>query len=214
MKTMMAVAEAPPEKTRYTPEDLLELQDDRLYELVDGELVEKHMGSASAWITGELFGKLRDHNTRTRQGWLLPSEASYRCFPDDPSKVRRPDISFVRYGRLEGEEVPEGHTTVPPDLAVEVVSPSDRFAEVRAKVREYLAAGVPMVWVVDPAMRAVEVWREDAPSALLRENEELSGEDVLPGFTCRVGELFPPRAAEAAPEAAVPTDARTGAEGA
>jgi Uma2 family endonuclease len=172
------------------------------------------MGAASALIELRLAFLLASFNATADMGWLLSSSAGYRCFPDDPRRVRLPDLSFIRYGRLEGGQVPEGHITVPPDLAVEVVSPSDRFAEVRAKVREYLAAGVPMVWVVDPAMRAVEVWREHGPPALLREEDELSGEDVLPGFSCRVGELFPPRPAEAAPEAAVPTDARTGAEGA
>jgi Uma2 family endonuclease len=202
MKTMTVLAEAPAPGIRYTPEDLLELQDDRLYELVDGELVEKDMGAESSWIGGQLFGRLLAFNVAANLGWFFGADASYRCFLDDRSRVRLPDLSFIRYGRLEGERVPKGHITVPPDLAVEVVSPNDLYSEVTAKVREYLTAGVRLVWVVDPETRAVVVHRADGSVEIVSEDGELSGEDVLPGFSCRVGELFSPRVAETGAPAA------------
>ncbi len=80
---------------------------------------------------------------------------------------------------------------------VEVVSPNDLYSEVEEKVLEYLKAGVSLVWVVDPEVRVVRVHRADFTSAFLTENDSLSGEDVLPGFLCRVGALLPPPAAVA-----------------
>src|SRR5947208_12087963 len=111
--------------TRPTPEDLLTMPDGEHYELVNGELVEKRMGTKSSWIAGEVQRRLGNFIETSRAGWVLPAEASYQCFPDDPKRVRRPDVSFIRRGRLPGEELPEGHTPIPPDLAVEVVSPND-----------------------------------------------------------------------------------------
>lgn len=181
-------------KQCHTPEELLSMPDGQHYELVDGELVEKNTGTEASWIGGELFGRLRDWNNQARAGWILPADASYQCFPDDPSRVRRPDASFIRFGRLPQERIPEGHTPVAPDLAVEVVSPNDTFSDVRAKVREYLRAGVRAVWIVDTRTRSVEVERPSGASAWLQEEDELADEELLPGFRCPVRDLFPPLA--------------------
>ena len=100
-------------------------------------------------------------------------------------------MSCVRQERLPSEKFSEGYIDIPPDVAVEVVSPNDLVYEVTQKVQEYLAAGVKLVWVVNPPARSVEVHRLDGSVALLKAGDELSGESVLPGFSCRVGELFP-----------------------
>jgi len=183
---------------RHTPEELLAMPDGQHYELVNGELVEKKMGTEASWIGGQLFARIWAWNEESRQGWVLPAEASYQCFPEEPARVRRPDTSFIRFGRLPEERVPEGHTAVPPDLAVEVVSPNDLFSEVRVKVGEYLRAGVRVVWIVDPKTRSVEVARPGGQSFWLQEEDELTEEEVLPGFRCRVGSLFHPVAPVAA----------------
>jgi Uma2 family endonuclease len=81
--------------------------------------------------------------------------------------------------------------SIAPDLAVEVVSSRDEFAEVTEKVEEYLAAGIPLVWVIDPENQIVYVHRKDGSVTKLHKNDELFGEDILPGFTCKVAELFP-----------------------
>jgi Uma2 family endonuclease len=107
--------------------------------------------------------------------------------------VRKPDVSFIRRGRLPDERLPKGHVTIPPDLAVEVLSPNDLADEVDEKVKEYLEAGVLVVWVVFPKTRTVQIHRADGPIVKLTETDELSGEEVLPGFRCRVGEIFPPQ---------------------
>ena len=179
------------EKKAFTPEDLLTMPDGERYELVDGELVEKDMGAESSWIGGQLFARLESFNQEAKLGWVLPSDVGYQCFAEDARRVRKPDTSFIRQGRLPRERLPKGHVRIFPDLAVEVVSPNDLFSEVRRKVGEYLGAGVRLVWVVNPDIRDVEVWRADGSVTWFREGDELDGEDVLPGFRCRVGDLFP-----------------------
>jgi Uma2 family endonuclease len=123
------------------------------------------------------------------------SEASYQCFPNNPNRVRRPAVSFIRIGRLTAGEEPEGHCRIAPDLAVEVVSPNDLYSEVEEKVVEYLGAGVRLVWVINPPTRTVRVHRADGTGADLGALDELDGEDVLPGFHCKIEDLFRPPAA-------------------
>lgn len=106
----------------------------------------------------------------------------------NPDTVRGPDISFWKKDRLP--EVPAGYIDVPPDLAVEVVSPSDVFSKVQRKVRHYLDRGVAMVWVVDPEEKTVTVYRSRKDSAFLAAEDEIDGGDVLPGFRMRVADLF------------------------
>jgi Uma2 family endonuclease len=121
---------------------------------------------------------------------VFPEGTSFQCFPDEPDKVRRADVSFIRFGRLTREQPPEGHIRLAPDLAVEVVSPNDLAYDVDSKVEDYLQAGVRLVWVVNPVTRTVRVHRPDGPGATLRADDELTGGDVLPGFSCRIRELF------------------------
>jgi Uma2 family endonuclease len=187
-----AEASAPAEKVEITPEDLLAMPDGKDYELVDGRLVERNMGSISSWIGGEIFFLIRSYLKEHPIGLLWVADNGFQCFPDKPGKVRKPDVSFIKHGRLPGDRMPRGYVRIRPDLAVEVVSPNDLAAEVDEKLHEYLKAGVPLVWVVNPDVRIVRVHRADLSGAFLTENDELSGEDVLPGFRCRVSDLFPP----------------------
>ncbi|HTE19506.1 MAG TPA: Uma2 family endonuclease, partial [Armatimonadota bacterium] len=161
---------------------------------VDGELVEQDMGAQSSWIAGEILRTVGNFCSRHNLGWVFNADCGYQCFPDARDKVRRPDVSFIARGRLPEDRIPDGHVPVPPDLAVEVVSPHDRFYEVERKVGEYLRAGVRLVWVVNPHERTVQVYRHDDSVSRLSETGELDGEGVLPGFRCPVRELFPPQA--------------------
>jgi Uma2 family endonuclease len=185
------MAIAIPKRTS-TPEDLLLLPEGKHCELVDGELREREMGAESGWIAGRLATRLSLFIEQTGLGWVFPADVGYQCFPEDPDRVRKPDVSFVRAGRFPGDQIPRGHIGIPPDLAVEVVSPNDLFHEVWRKVEEYRRASVRLIWVVDPDARAIEIVRGDGAVSRLYEANELTGEDVLPGFRCRVGELFPP----------------------
>jgi Uma2 family endonuclease len=107
----------------------------------------------------------------------------------DPDTVRGPDVSFWSRERLP--EIPKGYPEVAPDLVVEVVSPGDHYARIQKKVKHYLEKGVRLVWVADPEDRSITVYRPERMMSVLSENESLSGEDVLPEFSCRVAELFP-----------------------
>lgn len=178
-------------KTVYTPEDLLRMPDGDRYELVDGNLVERTVSTKSSFIAGRLHSKLLQHCETSQQGWAFPEGTSYQCFPDAPSKVRRADASFIRLDRLSVAEFnEEGHLSVSPDLAAEVVSPNDTAFEVEQKVDEFLSAGVSLVWVLYPQARTVRIHRRDGTVSQLREADELTGESVLQGFQCRVGDLF------------------------
>src|SRR5438876_11941119 len=111
-------------KPQYTPEDLLAMPDGKSYELVHGQLVERNMGMETSWVGGRLLSRLdrfcEDHGI----GWTFNAENGYQCFPHEPGLVRRPDVSFVRYGRFPGGVVPKGWAKIAPDLVVEVVSPN------------------------------------------------------------------------------------------
>lgn len=182
--------------TTFSPDDLLRMPDAAGYELVDGKLVERNMGLESSEIAAKIIiligWFLREH----RIGRLFSSEASYQCFPTAPNQVRRPDVSLIRLERLPAARLPEGHCPIAPDLAVEVVSPNDRVEELDEKVEEYLRAGVPLIWIVFPRTRSVQVRRPrtapQGPVSQLGEGDTVSGENVVPGFTCEVREFFMP----------------------
>jgi len=176
----------------FTPEDLLALPEDGpTFELVDGQLVERPMSMRSGRISGQILILLGNHCNRHDAGAVYPGgEPGYQCFPNQPNKVRKPDVSFVRKDRLAAAEEPDGYSRIPPDLAVEVVSPNNLVADIDARLLDYLSVQVPLVWIVRPRCRMVEIHRADGTSSLLRDNEEITGEAVLPGFRCLVAEFF------------------------
>ncbi len=108
----------------------------------------------------------------------------------NPDTVRGPDASFYSIARLPlGLHVPKYHTE-PPDLCVEVMSPSNSLRKLKDKAKEYLFAGVRAVWIVNPDERTVTIITEPLESRVLEAGATLDGGDVLPGFTCKVADLF------------------------
>jgi Uma2 family endonuclease len=107
-----------------------------------------------------------------------------------PDSVRGPDVAFWSYERLPADQTPVGYPDVAADLCVEVRSPSETTRSLRAKAREYLERGVRMVWIVDPDDQTVTVYRRPGEGRVLSEEATLTGEDVLPEFSCRVAEFF------------------------
>ncbi len=178
---------------RITPEELLKLPDGERYELVDGELVEGVMSFESVWVATLLCLKLNEFVLPRGLGFVAGDGLGYQCF-EDSDKVRRPDASFVRSGRLTVNQFESGHCHIVPDLAVEVVSPNDLFYDVERKANEYLAAGVKLVWVLNPDSQTIFVYYPDGTMAHLNRNDILDGEAVLPGFQCPVTSLFPDKA--------------------
>lgn len=176
-----------------TPEMLLEHPDGDHYELVDGTLVEKNVSVTSSWVEFTIQGYLRDFTEKHQLGRCWNNSLGYRIFPDAPNKVRRPDASFIKGERLTPELFTQGYMTLVPDLVVEVVSDNDLAYEVDLKIEEYLQAGVPLVWILNPETRTVTIHRQDGSTARLHETDTLEGEAVLPGFAVSVVELFPRR---------------------
>jgi Uma2 family endonuclease len=169
--------------------DLVEVPDG--YELVNGQLMEMNVGAESAWVSGNLFILLGAHNNKQQLGFVLPSETVYRCFPKGQT-ARKPDASFVRKGQLKDDRVPAGDMKIAPDLVIESVSPNDTVYELDEKVEQFLAAGVRLVWVINPKARIAIVHRADGSMAKVREGQDLDGEDVVQGFRCSLTAILPP----------------------
>lgn len=159
-------------------------------EFVGGRIVEKPVSIESSEVELTIGRLLGNEAARTREARVFPASMGFRCFPDDPSKFRKPDVSVVRADRLAGVDPEEGFIEIPPDLAVEVVSPNDLAYELAAKVQDYLANGFGVVWVVYPGTRTVVVHRPDGSANLLRAGDEITGGAALPAFRCQVGEFF------------------------
>ena len=117
-------------EARTTPEDLLAMPDGKSYELVNGHLVERHSGARSSRVGGRLSSRLDWFCEEHDLGMVWGPDNGYHCFPHDRELVRKPDVSFVRKGRLPGDVAPKGWVKIPPDLAVEVISPNDSAEQI------------------------------------------------------------------------------------
>lgn len=174
-----------------TAQQLLQLPDDGYrYELVAGELLRMPpAGAEHGGIALNIGALLRAHVKARNLGMTCAAETGF-VLQRNPDLVRAPDVSFVATARFPAEGIPRGYWPTAPDLAVEVVSPNDRSEDVQGKVAEYLSAGTRMVWVVYPKTQMVFVYRSPSAVQALNADEEISGEDVVPGFSCRVEEFF------------------------
>ena len=158
-------------------------------ELVSGELRETSpAGEEHAYVSQNINRSLDAHVFANRLGRVYP-EYGY-VLESDPDTVRAPDISFVSNATLAARAPGTGFRRGIPDLAIEVVSPTDRPGEVRAKVREYLDAGTRMVVVADPQSRDVVVHRPGRAPLDLTESDVIDGEDVVPGWKLPVRDIF------------------------
>lgn len=161
------------------------------WELIKGELVETPPASE---LHGEVGGTfhiyLGAYVLSERLGFLYISETGYVVSADPPT-VRKPDVSFIRTGRLPAHRNRDGFIRIPPDLVAEVMSPSDRIADVLAKVGMWLDVGVPMVLLIAPIARTITVYRPYREPGTLGVDHVFDGEDIVPGFTLPVRAIFP-----------------------
>ena len=124
-----------------------------------------------------------------RLGTLVASDAGF-WLERDPDTVREPDLAFTSAERLPLDARIEGYSEAVPDLVAEVASPNDGARELRDRALMWLAHGVRLVWVVRPAARTIDAYREGLEAVTLREGDDLDGGDALPGFACPVAEVF------------------------
>ncbi len=155
------------------------------YEYVKGELVPM---STPTMVHGEISSNivilLGNHVHQHQLGRVYTAETTFQI----GESGRKPDVAYVSQERL-----PENRhqaSPIPPDLAIEVISPSDRVYDVQEKALEYLDAGTKMVWVIEPIAKTVTVYRSPTDIKIFTENDILTGEEVVEGFQCAVAEFF------------------------
>lgn len=195
--TLAPWAEVVPDSGSMTVEDLAALVDDGWqYELVEGRLVRMPpSGGEASNIAMRLAIRLGAYVEDHRLGELTGEQGGYDFSAlGQPNTELAPDVAFVRTDRLPERASPAYSKAWPlaPDLVVEVASPTQYRPGMAAKARRYLAAGVPLVWIIWPRRQQVDVWRQDdtQPSATLGIADVLDGLDVAPGFTYPVAALF------------------------
>ena len=158
-------------------------------ELIDGRIVPMTpAGGEHGRIELRLAARLEELVAGRKLGWVMTGEVGIYT-QRDPDRVRGADVAFVSRERTAGG-VPKGFLEVAPELVAEVMSPSDRWAEVHEKIAEYFAMGVDRVWIVEPENRAVSVFVSATESHRLGDEDELVGEGALEGFSLRVARLF------------------------
>jgi Uma2 family endonuclease len=173
-----------------TVEDVIRFNDheDRLYELVDGILVEKTVGHEESYIGMKIGRHLSNFVEPRELGWVTGEGGMIQL---DINLVRIPDVSFISWDRVPGDEFPkEPVPLLVPDLAVEVISTGNTPKEMEEKLREYFEKGVRLVWYVRPRSRVVDVYTAPDRFTRLTASMRLDGGDVLPGFSVQVAELF------------------------
>jgi Uma2 family endonuclease len=160
------------------------------YELVAGEL---RVMSPAGWRHGKIVIRLSAwlaaYVDQHDLGMAFGAETGFRL-ASDPDTVRAPDISFVTKRNIPEQEPKDGFWPGAPDLAVEVLSPSDRTGEVDEKIDAWLSAGCTAVWIVNPTLKTVTVYLSRADVQVKATGDVLHGDPVVPGFTCPVDELF------------------------
>ena len=174
-----------------TADEMLRLPDDGFrYELVKGELRKMPpAGHEHGSVAMNASISLGRHIKENRLGKIFAAETGF-ILAQHPDTVRAPDAAFIRKERLgEGQGV-KGYWPGPPDLAIEVVSPDDTYAEVQEKALTWLEAGSLMVLVINPRKRPVTVYRSLSDIVILTENDTLDGGEVVPGWTLPVREIF------------------------
>ena len=156
-------------------------------ELVRGDIVTmSHPQGEHGLVQGLIYMLVNLLVRANKLGWVMCEVGVHTEY--DPDSVRGPDVFFVSLKQCPKR--PQGWFTIPPDLVVEVLSPGDRPGETRAKVREYLDAGVKLIWVVEPKTKSVVVHAGSMQGTKLGEADTIDGGDVLPGFTCVVADFF------------------------
>jgi Uma2 family endonuclease len=162
------------------------LDEERIYEYVNGQPVEKAPFSARrSGICGRLLSQLGNFAEGKSLG-----EFYVRTSFQIGDNERIPDLAFISTERFPPEGEPETIWLIAPDLTVEVVSPSDYYEKVHAKAMEYLTAGVKVVWIVSPENQTITVYRSATNIMAFPPESELTCEDLFPGFRCPLSEIF------------------------
>ena len=185
----MPAASAIAKKKVWTDEDLESLpRDGYKYELVDGELIMSPVNAGHGSVCMRLSAQLFNHVQRHKLGEVYDSSTGFKF---SEKVLLSPDVSFVSKARLRKLLVaPEKFLAGAPDLAVEVLSPSDHMRQIHRKLDLYFEYGTRLVWVLSWQLRQVHIYTPDSIAAMTRPDDILKGGDVVPGFKCRLSRIF------------------------
>lgn len=172
---------------------------DRHFELEHGEIVEMSRPEERHGVTCSNANFILALYTRQRKKGYVCGNDTGLIMERDPDTVRGPDIMLYDQNR-RFEELNLKYNSGTPKLAVEVLSPNDKWGKITRRITQFMKAGIPLVWLIDPEGRSVTVYQPNQLPQVFEENEELMGFDVLPDFRCRVAEFFSLPGEEAAPE--------------
>ena len=178
-------------QTLVTADELLRMPDDgKRYELIKGELIEMApAGGIHGRVGIKVAGFLFQHVHNNDLGELFGAETGV-FLQHDPDTVRAADVAFISKERIPPDGIPTGFLDTIPDLVVEVISPSDRAGQVQAKIEQWIEHGVKLVWLVHPERRSITVYRSLNEVHILHKDDTLTGDPVLPGFSCPVADIF------------------------
>lgn len=178
-------------QTLVTADELLRMPDDgKRYELIKGELIEMApAGPRHGEIAATVVIVLGHYVRQNDLGTIFAAETGF-LLRYDPDTVRAPDAAFIAKDRLPPEGVPSSYSDTIPDIVVEVVSPSDRAGQIQTKIEQWIEHGVKLVWLVHPERRSITVYRSLNEVHVLHEDDTLTGDPVLPGFSCPVADIF------------------------
>ena len=175
----------------WTDEAFMALPDDgHHYEIINGELIDMgNSGALHGYVCSLALAALAGYILPKKLGVILDSSTAFKM---KNGNKRSPDIAFFAKERLQGMAVlPSGYLEGAPDLAVEVLSPGNTVEEIEDKLTEYFESGSRLVWVIHPTQHYVLVYRSaQEPDRLLKEKDSLDGEEVIPGFTLAIADLF------------------------
>ncbi len=196
-EVLAQIGDVPPERIRLKPrpgtateDDLLKLsaRTDRIYELVDGVLVEKPMGMLESGLACVVIRLLGNYVEEQDLGLVTGADGTLRLMP---GLVRIPDVAFISFQQIPSRTWPaEPIPDLAPDLAVEVLSPSNTPGEMKRKLKDYFLSGVRLVWFIDPQARTGSIYTAPDQERSIAENESLDGGEVLPGYTLPLSQVF------------------------
>jgi Uma2 family endonuclease len=191
------LGDIPPERIRMTPlpgtateQDVIEAESrtGRICELIDGVLVEKTMGYRESFIASQIIYLIQVFLQTRNLGIVLAPDGTLEILPQ---QVRIPDVSFISWDHFPDRKLPdEPIPALAPELAIEVLSKGNTEREMQRKLRDYFAAGVRLVWYIDPRTRSAKAYTAEDQFVEVPESGALSGGDVLPGFELPLKELF------------------------
>lgn len=162
---------------------------DRLFELDRGEIIEMtRPGKLHGFVCGNLARILGNFAVERKKGYVCTNDTGI-VVETDPDTVRGPDLLFFDDAD-KVDDIDKHFARTPPALSMEVLSPNDRIGKVLRRVQDQLGFGIPLIWLIDPEERIVTVYRPGKEPAIVEEDAEITGEDVLPGLRCQVADFF------------------------